>query len=315
MITVQVLNVSEIEPRLKHPTIFKHFDELVAGEGFVIDNDHDPKPLYYQLLGERGAIFSWEYLENGPIRWKVRIAKNRIAKDGTSIGEIAASDIRKAALLRELGVEFSCGGHQSMEDVSKKIGRSAGELEEALKEAEKVSLPVSLNFNNWNVGFLCDFIMETHHNYVSEQSDVLLGLSEKVEQRHGADNPVLIRLAQGIKHFLHSLKLHLQKEAEILFPLLKDHNKAAGNEENLGLIKETISLLQREHVIMVEDLRYFQKITNNYTLPPDACDSFAYLYQKMKEFSDDVTYIIHIENNILFFKAFNEEMEKKQLVS
>ena len=61
-----VLNVTLLEPRLKHPTIFVRFDELHPGESLTIHNDHDPKPLYYQLLGERGNIFNWEYLEEGP---------------------------------------------------------------------------------------------------------------------------------------------------------------------------------------------------------------------------------------------------------
>ncbi|MCC7332605.1 MAG: DUF2249 domain-containing protein [Flavobacteriales bacterium] len=75
MVTTEVLNVSLIEPRLKHPTIFKHFDDLTSGESFIIDNDHDPRPLYYQLLGERGDIFTWEYVQQGPDRFKVKIAK------------------------------------------------------------------------------------------------------------------------------------------------------------------------------------------------------------------------------------------------
>ncbi len=52
-----ILNVTVIEPKLKHPTIFARFDELNPGESLTIHNDHDPKPLYYQLLGERGNIF------------------------------------------------------------------------------------------------------------------------------------------------------------------------------------------------------------------------------------------------------------------
>ena len=61
-----ILNVTLLEPRQKHPTIFVRFDELNEGESLTIHNDHDPKPLYYQLLGERGNIFIWEYQEQGP---------------------------------------------------------------------------------------------------------------------------------------------------------------------------------------------------------------------------------------------------------
>ena len=54
-----ILNVTLLEPKEKHPTIFLRIDELPEGGSLTIHNDHDPKPLYYQLLGERGNIFTW----------------------------------------------------------------------------------------------------------------------------------------------------------------------------------------------------------------------------------------------------------------
>ncbi|MEO8852914.1 MAG: DUF2249 domain-containing protein, partial [Ginsengibacter sp.] len=60
-----ILNVTLLEPKLKHPTIFVRFDELISGESLILHNDHDPKPLYYELSAERGDIFEWEYLEKG----------------------------------------------------------------------------------------------------------------------------------------------------------------------------------------------------------------------------------------------------------
>ena len=76
-----ILNVTLLEPRQKHPTIFVRFDELNEGESLIIHNDHDPKPLYYQLIGERGNIFSWEYLEEGPEWWKVKISKRNLGEN------------------------------------------------------------------------------------------------------------------------------------------------------------------------------------------------------------------------------------------
>ncbi len=70
------LNVKEIVPRERHPLIFRTFDELGKGESFVLVNDHDPKPLYYQFLHEREGLFSWKYLEEGPDEWRVEIGKN-----------------------------------------------------------------------------------------------------------------------------------------------------------------------------------------------------------------------------------------------
>jgi uncharacterized protein (DUF2249 family)/hemerythrin-like domain-containing protein len=71
----QVLDVREIPPRNRHGLIFDTFDALVPGSAFVLVNDHDPKPLYYQLSVERGGLFTWDYIEQGPETWRVRIAR------------------------------------------------------------------------------------------------------------------------------------------------------------------------------------------------------------------------------------------------
>jgi uncharacterized protein (DUF2249 family) len=67
------LDVREIPPRERHPRIFALFDRLEPGQGFVLVNDHDPKPLYYQA--ERPGQVDWTYLEEGPEVWRVRIVK------------------------------------------------------------------------------------------------------------------------------------------------------------------------------------------------------------------------------------------------
>lgn len=69
------LDVREISPRERHPLIFQTFDDLQPGTAFVLVNDHDPKPLRYQLAAEREGTFVWDYLESGPETWQVRIGK------------------------------------------------------------------------------------------------------------------------------------------------------------------------------------------------------------------------------------------------
>ena len=73
--TEPTLDVREFIPMMRHPKIFELFDALQSGEAVVLVNDHDPKPLYYQLLHERPGEFAWDYLEDGPDVWRVRIAK------------------------------------------------------------------------------------------------------------------------------------------------------------------------------------------------------------------------------------------------
>jgi len=69
------LDVTTILPRDRHPKIFSTFDALPKGETLLLTNDHDPKPLYYSFLHEREGLFAWEYIEQGPATWKVRITK------------------------------------------------------------------------------------------------------------------------------------------------------------------------------------------------------------------------------------------------
>lgn len=70
-----IIDVRGIVPRDRHPLIFSTFDQLGSGEDFVLVNDHDPKPLHYQFMHERTDQFVWEYLEQGPNVWQVRISK------------------------------------------------------------------------------------------------------------------------------------------------------------------------------------------------------------------------------------------------
>ena len=70
-----VVDVREITPRERHPLIFDSVDRLDRGETLRLINDHDPKPLYYQLMAERPGQIGWDYLESGPEVWQVRITK------------------------------------------------------------------------------------------------------------------------------------------------------------------------------------------------------------------------------------------------
>lgn len=73
------LDVREMPPPQRHKTIFEKFDGLRSGGGFILVNDHDPKPLYYQFAAEHEGKFSWEYLEKGPLVWRVAIGKGGLS--------------------------------------------------------------------------------------------------------------------------------------------------------------------------------------------------------------------------------------------
>jgi uncharacterized protein (DUF2249 family) len=72
--TIEV-DVRDMVPRERHPLIFATIDGLAPGDAMLLVNDHDPKPLYYQLMAERAGQVDWQYIENGPTVWQVRITK------------------------------------------------------------------------------------------------------------------------------------------------------------------------------------------------------------------------------------------------
>lgn len=73
--SVEEIDVRSLIPAQRHERIFQHIDELAFGASFVLVNDHDPKPLYYQLEAEYPKQFSWTYLERGPDVWRVEIER------------------------------------------------------------------------------------------------------------------------------------------------------------------------------------------------------------------------------------------------
>jgi uncharacterized protein (DUF2249 family) len=70
-----LLDVRQQIPARRHQLIFETYGALPPGDGFVLVNDHDPKPLYYQLAAEHPNQFEWDYLEEGPQVWRVRIGR------------------------------------------------------------------------------------------------------------------------------------------------------------------------------------------------------------------------------------------------
>ena len=74
-----VVDVRSLVPAQRHAKIFQLVNELAPGASFVLVNDHDPKPLYYQLEAEYPSQFSWTYVERGPDVWCVEIGRQQKA--------------------------------------------------------------------------------------------------------------------------------------------------------------------------------------------------------------------------------------------
>ncbi len=91
-----ILNIPAVQPSQKHALIFEVFGTLHSGDAFILHNDHDPKPVYYQLQAMHGNTFSWEYLQQGPQWWDIRITKND-GEAAASTDQPASKEVSKTA--------------------------------------------------------------------------------------------------------------------------------------------------------------------------------------------------------------------------
>lgn len=312
----RVVDVPSLEPRLKHPTIFKTFDELQAGESMIIHNDHDPKPVYYQLQSERGDCFTWEYLQQGPQWWDIRVTKKDDEIKET-IGEIVAKDINKTSVFKKYGIDFCCNGNRTVREACAAKGIDYKIVEEELKKVSgAVTGNSNLNFDDWNLDFLADYIVNTHHNYVRKYLPEIVQYMNKVAQVHGPHHPELAEIKVQVDKINEELTAHMLEEENLVFPLIKEivktkNSNGAYSKEAGKTFNEIVEQTEKEHDIVGRALEAIRKLNNNYEIPQDACTSYRLLFKMLEEFENDIFIHIHLENNILFSKA--KEMEKSLL--
>jgi uncharacterized protein (DUF2249 family) len=88
------IDVRDLKPQRRHEALLQTFDELGAGEGFVLVNDHDPKPLYYELRSMHGDVIDWTYRSEGDDGWQVEIRKT--AESSADNGDVVTQyDVRE----------------------------------------------------------------------------------------------------------------------------------------------------------------------------------------------------------------------------
>lgn len=161
------------------------------------------------------------------------------------------------------------------------------------------------DFNKWDTDFLVDYIIRTHHGVVEKKAVTIYKLVQKVAYRHSDGHPELLTLTEVTFLLLHDLLNQMTKEENIFFPHTSQIEKnkkcpqGPGNS-NSEFLKNKMKLLQDAHENVLNYLKAIRKITNNYRIPSDACNSYRSLFEKMKEFEEDVNFHFMLEKDILF---------------
>jgi len=204
-----------------------------------------------------------------------------------SLGDIAVSLPGSTAIFRRHKLDFCCGGSESLERAALKKGLDLTPIEAELAclSPEQSSIPES-------VEDLIGYIFERYHQVHRREMPELRNLASRVEGVH-ADHPAVpAGLSDLFARMQAELESHMQKEEQVLFPLML----AGGNP----MIVHPIDMMRHEHDEHGEQLRALAALTGDMTPPDGACNSWRALYAGLAKLAEDLTDHIHIENNILF---------------
>ncbi|MCE1198958.1 MAG: iron-sulfur cluster repair di-iron protein [Marinilabiliales bacterium] len=221
-----------------------------------------------------------------------------------SLGEIVAADFRTAALFREAGIDFCCGGKMSLGEACRKKGLDPGKFESDITALQVSPIAPSLNYNAWNPGFLADYIVNTHHTYVKKTMPELVAYTEKIARVHGDNHPELREVATLFAAVSKELDQHLRNEEEVLFPAIHALLKGK-NDEAAALVRSEIDRMNGEHEFAGGALDQIAVITKGYQVPEDGCTTYRVTMKLLEQFEEDIHVHVHLENNILFPKALS----------
>ena len=235
-----------------------------------------------------------------------------------TVGAIAAKNYRTTKVFRQLGINFWNAGNKTLEEAIKEAGVTIEQVKVALEQNNLQKTTTETEFNKWDIDPLIDYIINTHHRYTKESAVIIYDLAQNVANRHSYKHPELTKLVTALFLFLNDFLNHLKKEEQMLFPNIRQLVKKKGCSEGItftsfGFIKDSVVRLKKEHLTAGKELNLFRKLTNDYMLPADACNSYKYLFEKMKEFENDLFLHVHLENNILFPKATALDEELTEL--
>ena len=245
--------------------------------------------------------------------WRKKVTIMTILEDQI-IGELVAQDYRTASVFKKYGIDFCCQGNRTINDAceAKEIdGKSVVSDLNALTQSQTES---AIDFKSWPMDLLADYIEKKHHRYVVEKTAEILPYLDKICRVHGDRHPELFEINEHFNKTAGELAMHMKKEELILFPFVRKLAQAKQEGSNViappfGTVQNPIEAMMQEHTNEGDRFRLIEELSNNYTPPQDACNTYGVTLGLLKEFEQDLHLHIHLENNILFPRAIELEKE------
>jgi regulator of cell morphogenesis and NO signaling len=214
----------------------------------------------------------------------------------TPVGKLATAHPLATRVFHRHGIDFCCGGGKALEDACK--ARNV-EVEAVIEEINKELAATDETPQRWDEASFEDLvghILTVYHQPLHEELPRLDVMARKVLQVHGDKAPdVLPELVSVFAELRYELEQHMFKEERVLFPMILQGQGSMA----LG----PIEVMQHEHESAGEALRRLRELTNDYTVPECACNTWQALWHGLAALEADLQEHIHLENNILFPRA------------
>lgn len=222
----------------------------------------------------------------------------------SSLAEWVTNSPAAGPVLEQFQLDYCCGGQRSLAEACAERALPLATVVAELDAAHRESSTSEASPIDWSLqplSDLCDHIEQSHHQYLREQLPRLDRLIEKVVAAHGARHPELAGLAATFRALAAELSPHLMKEEQILFPAIR---RLEGEDSTprfpFGSVQNPIRVMEDEHDAAGRLLHDLRQMTDGYTPPQDACETWKQLLRGLHELELDLHQHIHKENNLLF---------------
>jgi regulator of cell morphogenesis and NO signaling len=203
------------------------------------------------------------------------------------VAEIAASLPGATQVFRAHKIDFCCGGQVPLAQAAAERGAPLPAIERELARLDAGAAAAPQE-----TAALIDHILSRFHETHRRELPELIRLAAKVEARHAEHPAAPHGLRVALEETAAALDEHMQKEEQVLFPLM-----CAGGHP---MIHMPIGMMRSEHDEHGERLAQLEALTHDCVTPPEACASWQALYAGLRKLIDDVREHVHLENNVLF---------------
>lgn len=229
-----------------------------------------------------------------------------------TLKELVTENFQTASVFEKYSLDFCCRGGKTIDEVCKEKNIDVLTVLEDLSKLNSAAHNTSTAFTAMTPDALCNYIVETHHAYVTRMIPVLYAHTQKVAAVHGANHPEVISIAKHFETVAIELQQHMKKEEQMLFPFIKALYAASKKNEPIlvapfGSVQNPIRMMEAEHQNAGDEMFEIRSLSNNYTPPEDGCTTYRITYQELQDFERDLHAHVHLENNILFPAAVKLE--------